>query len=73
MRFKVHTDFLGSQDGISATAFRAGEEAEISDHLAPHIGAWADPIEETPPDEARADDEGADAAPIEPKRSRKPR
>lgn len=47
-KFKVLLDFLGSQDGMSVTEFKAGEIAEISDHLAPHIGDWAEEVTETP-------------------------
>ena len=44
MRFKVLHDFRGSQDGCAVTEFKAGTEVEISDHLAPHVAAWAEPI-----------------------------
>lgn len=47
-KFKILLDFLGSQDGMSVTEFKAGEIAEISDHLAPHIGDWAEEFVETP-------------------------
>lgn len=46
-KFKILLDFLGSQDGMSVTEFKAGEIAEISDHLAPHIGDWAEEVVET--------------------------
>lgn len=49
MKFKVHTDFKGSQDGIVVTEFKAGEVVEISEHLAPHIGEWAEPADGAKP------------------------
>ena len=45
-KFKVILDFLGAQDGVTVTAFKAGEIVEISDYLAPHISDWAEPYEE---------------------------
>lgn len=46
MKFNILRDFSGSQDGCTVTQFKAGTEVEISEHLAPHIGAWASPVEE---------------------------
>lgn len=48
MRFKVLRDFRGSQDGCAVTEFKAGTEVDISDHLAPHVAAWAVPADEAP-------------------------
>jgi hypothetical protein len=45
-KFKVILDFLGAQDGVTVTQFRAGEIVDISDYLAPHISDWAEPYEE---------------------------
>jgi hypothetical protein len=45
-KFKVILDFLGAQDGVTVTQFKAGEIVEISDYLAPHISDWAEPYED---------------------------
>ena len=45
MKFKILRDFRGSQDGVTVEKFAAGTEVEISEHLAPHIGAWAEPVD----------------------------
>ena len=62
-KFKVLLDFLGSQDGMSVTEFKAGEIVEVTDHLAPHIGDWAEEITDTP---AAAADEQGEAQPSAP-------
>jgi len=46
MKYKILHDFLGSQDGVTVTDFKAGTEADISDYLAPHIAEWAKPVVE---------------------------
>lgn len=48
MKYRVIHDFRGSQDGCTVTEFRAGDVSEISQHLAPHVGAWAVPADEAP-------------------------
>ena len=45
-KFKVILDFLGAQDGVTVTQFKAGEIVDISDYLAPHISDWAEPYDE---------------------------
>jgi hypothetical protein len=44
MKYRILRDFRGSQDGRTVTEFKAGTEVEISDHLAPHVAAWAEPV-----------------------------
>lgn len=49
MKFRVLADFAGSQDGCTVTRFVAGEVVDLTEHLAPHVGRWAVPLEEAAP------------------------
>ena len=43
MKYRILEDFRGSQDGATVTQFVAGTVVDISEHLAPHVTAWAVP------------------------------
>jgi hypothetical protein len=54
MKYLVHRNFRGSQDGVTVTDFTAGDIVEISEYLAPHVGGWARPVTDGPDIENKA-------------------
>jgi hypothetical protein len=62
VKFRILRNFVGSQDGLTLTEFEAGQVCEISEHLAPHVSAWAVPVGPLPLQTQRADAQSAQRA-----------